>query len=370
MTAPELQEAPTGAVGARRVCIAGAGFARRYARAFHEATASEIAGVCTRTADSAARVVTETGGLSYTDFEAMLATEKPDVVVVATPNRLHHPMTMRALDAGAEVICEKPLALDGTQAREMAARAATLGRRAATSFTWRFLPACASLRSLLAEKRLGAIYQVDVRYHTRGFGAVHGPMRWQYRRSDAGSGALANLGSHAIDLVHWWFGPVERVTALTRTVIGERSGPEGAEPVSVEDVAAAVLRLGDGVPVSLSVGWVSHLTRVGLEVDVHGSEGSAWLRYATDGQPTGTLELAGEADARPVAVELHAAARAWSDLGQACVDGLVAAFLADGTVPGFDDGLRAQCVLDAILEAATSARWVDVSYPEEAGWAA
>jgi predicted dehydrogenase len=355
-----------GTPGLRRVCIAGGGFARRYARAFHDEAGAEVVGVCARTPGSAAEVVAAAGGTAYTDFDTMLGVEEPDIVVVATPNHLHHPMTIAALTAGAEVICEKPLGLDAGQAEEMAACVVALERRAATAFTWRFLPACIALRSLLAEGRLGEIYQVDVRYHTRGFGAVHGPMRWQFDRSAAGSGALANLGSHAVDLVHWWLGPVDRVAAVTRTVIPHRpTAAGGTARVSVEDLSTATLVLADGTPVSLCAGWVAHISRVGLDVEVHGSKASAWLHYATGESPVGTLTVCDERTSTPIAVKLPDALNGeWVDLGQACVSRLVAAFLGGkaSAFPGFDDGLRAQCVLDAILEAAAAARWIDVAY--------
>ena len=70
------------------------------------------------------------------------------------------------------------------------------------------------------------------------------PMRWQFDRSVAGSGVLANLGSHAIDLIHWWFGPVGRVAAIARTVIPVRRMAAGAHRlVSVEDLSTAMLLL-------------------------------------------------------------------------------------------------------------------------------
>jgi predicted dehydrogenase len=364
-----LLEPSTGgdAPALRRVCIAGGGFGQRYARAFHEEGGSEVVGVCTRTPESAAEIVAVTGGTAYTDFEAMLAIEEPDIVVVATPNNLHHPMTIATLKAGAEVICEKPLGLDAQQAGEMVGLAATLDRRTATSFTWRYLPACTALRALVHEDRLGEIYQVDVRYHTRGFGEVHGPMQWQFDRSVAGSGALANLGSHALDLIHWWFGPVTRVAAIARTVIpARRVAAGGTASVSVEDLSAATLLLSDGTPVSLKVGWVAHVPRVSLEVDVHGSKASAWLRYATRGSPVGTVEICDEDATLPVPIELPGQTdAAWMDLGQACVDRLVASFMAtDAPAPpaSFADGLQAQCVLDAVIEAATGEHWVEVAY--------
>ena len=194
-----------------RVCVAGAGFARRYAYAFHSDVRAEVVGVCAKTAKSAAEVTAVTGGTSYTDFDKMLEFEKPDVVVVATPNHLHHPMTMSALIGGAAVICEKPLGLDGAQAEEMAAYANALGRKTGTAFTWRFHPGCVAMASLLEHGRLGEIYQVDMRYYTRGFGAVHGPMRWQFRPFGRRKRRLGESGKSCgrLDLVHWWLGPVK-----------------------------------------------------------------------------------------------------------------------------------------------------------------
>jgi predicted dehydrogenase len=298
----------------------------------------------------------------------MLDAERPDLVVVATPNHLHHPMAMAALNAGADVICEKPLGLDARQAEAMTAAAVESRRRTAMSFTWRYLPACVALRRIIDDGRLGEIYQVDLRYHTRGFGDVHGPMRWQFDRAAAGSGALANLGSHAVDLIHWWFGPISSVAAATRTVIPSRRTLRGdAVPVSVDDICAATLLLNDGTPVSLGVSWVAQIARVGLEVEVHGSKASARLRYATDERPTGTVAVFDEDADSAAQFELPGVAGInWVDLGQACVTRIVESFLAGDAAsapPTFDDGLRAQCALDAIIEAARSTAWVEVSYP-------
>src|SRR5689334_16874969 len=113
----------------RRVCVIGGGFGRRYAHAFGAAPDAEVVAVCARTADGAARMAATTGARPYTDAELMLREESADVVVIATPNDLHHPLTMTALKAGAEVMCEKPLALDVAQATEMTRFAVRLGRR-------------------------------------------------------------------------------------------------------------------------------------------------------------------------------------------------------------------------------------------------
>ena len=99
---------------------------------------------------------------------------------------------------------------------------------------------------------------------------------------------------------------------------------------------------------------------------MHGSEASAWLRYATAESPVGTLAVCTEGTSVPDEVELPAVDGEWLDLGQACVSRLVSAFLmheGSSAPPGFVDGLRAQYVLDAILEAAAAGRWIDVANP-------
>ena len=86
---------------------------------------------------------------TYTDYKAMLAQEPLDIVVVATPNNLHHSMTLAALDAGKHVLCDKPLGLNTAQVREMVKRAEQAGRKHFVPFTWRFLPAAAYMKEII-----------------------------------------------------------------------------------------------------------------------------------------------------------------------------------------------------------------------------
>jgi predicted dehydrogenase len=363
---------PSTSHATQRVCIVGAGFGERFARAFHAESGAEVVAACARTIDSARRIVAATTGRPYVDVDEMLAKEAPSIVVVATPNYLHHPITMSALATGADVICEKPLALDVAQGQEMTSAAARLGRRSCTSFTWRFLPGCVALKALLDAGSIGTVYHADVRYVTRGLGAIDGPMRWQYDRAQAGSGAAANLGSHAIDLLHWWFGDMRRVAALTRTAIPHRATDTGGTaPVSVDDVCSGIYELSDGTPVTLNVGWVAHVARVELDVAIHASLGSARLRYASDAVDTHAGLLAYSDNAkRPYQIcpTIEHSTEDWSDLGQACVNRLVSSFLGSvehepAMAPDFVDGLRAQCVLDATLAASRSDRWEAIRYP-------
>jgi predicted dehydrogenase len=366
----------TGEATTQRVGIIGANFGRRYGRAFNADGTSEVVAVCARTEQSAADAAAELGGRPYTDIDEMLAAESPAVVVIAAPNALHAPLALAALEAGADVLCEKPLALDAQQAREMTERATRLGRRTFVPFTWRFLPGCVEIKRLIESGVLGTPYHVDARYFTRGFGAIEGPMRWQYDAVQAGSGALANLGSHLVHLLHWWFGDIKQVSALSRTVIPEREDSSGVRArVTVDDVFAVLAEFDDGTPATFEVGWVSHIARVGLDVGIHGSRGSAWLRFATGegSAETGRVTVCTSEQAAPRAVSVPVdPADDWSDMSQGCVNHMVREFTEarrDGreATPNFADGLRVQCVLDAVLGSARERRWTRVDYAGPAG---
>lgn len=133
----------------------------------------------------------------------MLAQDSLDIVVVATSNYLHYPMAMATIDAGCHVLCDKPLALDAGQAKEMARRAEELGRKHFVAFTWRFLPAAAYMKEIIPAGFLGQLYHVNAQYFVRTWSDPAQPMRWQLDKAHSGSGSLGNLGSHAVQSVHW-----------------------------------------------------------------------------------------------------------------------------------------------------------------------
>src|SRR5262245_30808020 len=105
-----------------RVGVVGAGMGAQYAAAF-AARGDEVAAVCARTAESARTFAERFGARPFTSYEELLAAGGLDAVIVAVPNALHHPVALAALDAGLHVACDKPLALDAREARELAARA-------------------------------------------------------------------------------------------------------------------------------------------------------------------------------------------------------------------------------------------------------
>jgi predicted dehydrogenase len=357
--------------GPLRAAVAGAGIGDEYVRALALIPGVEVVAVCARTAGSANTLADRHGVVGrYTSFEAMLEREAPALVVVATPNRLHAPMTLAAVEAGAHVVCEKPLALTLAQARQMALRAHELGRTSFVPFTWRFLPAARRAKELLDDGSVGTPYHVFVRYFVRGFGDPHGPMRWQFDAAEAGSGSLANLASHAIHLVHWWVGGVRRLCASLATHVDERTSPGGGRAVvSVDDTCGLLAELDGGASLALTASSVAFGPRVSVELGVLGSDGALVLddEWGTAAAATGRLRLA------------RAGETGWSEVplppdepradGEAPFRGCfarmaeeVVAAVREGrpASPGFEDGVRVQAVLEAALRAAAESSWVEV----------
>jgi predicted dehydrogenase len=345
-----------------RVGIAGAGIGLRYARSFQAVPGVEVAALCAATTRTAGPAAEELGiGAVHTSYEEMLDSHDLDIAVVATPNDLHLEQTLAAVERGLHVVCDKPLALDAGQAREMRDAAAAAGVRQLVPFWLRFVPSVQKACEVLHGEALGEPFFCDLRWHNLGFGDPYGPWRWQFSRERAGSGAIANLGPHVVDLVELLAGPLACVTASTALSVRER---EGGVP-DVEDTVAATGRLGNGAPVSFLASSIAWAHRTQLSASVHCARGGLELFLSTrwDGTLEERLTLMRRGDQHPREVDLglppdaKAQDQAYVDL----VAELVSAIREERpAVPSFDEGLRAQLVLDALVEAAAERRWVEI----------
>jgi predicted dehydrogenase len=306
----------------------------------------------------------------YTEFAAMLDSEEPDIVVVATPNDLHHPMTLAALEAGAHVLCDKPLALDARQALEMLHAADARRRRHIIPFWWRVLPVVTRAHELLADGSLGEPYFADVRYLNCGWGDPQGPMRWQFDLARAGSGALGNVGSHALAVLQYLAGDVTEVCAHTAVNVADRVWPDGtpARPDG-EDTVAFVGVLANGAPVTFLASSVAHEVRSSFQMTLHLSGGSVTVSAESHwpDQMVGRLAVMRHGEEAPAEVAVEPSPLALSgvapqDVAYTTIAAeLVAAIDEERPAsPGFDEGVRVQQVMDASLVSARERAWVRV----------
>lgn len=361
-----------------RVGVVGAGIGAAYIAGFQRQPGVEVTSLCARTTARLGPLVEKYHiPHSYTDFKTMLAQEELDIVVIATPNYLHYPMVMAALDAGLHVLCDKPLALNAAQAREMARHADEVGRKHFVAFTWRFLPAAAYMKEIIAAGFLGQLYHVNVQYFVRSWPDPAQPMRWQLEKAQSGSGSLGNLGSHAIHLVHWWLGSFRRVCGMMTTVVKERASDAAGTrvPVEVDDTCAFLGELENGAGVVFNTSSVAWVQLVFMQISLFGSEGSLIFQddWGAADAMNGRILAMRKNDPAPSLVTIPSRLTGeFLDMpdyytpSRTCfsrmANELVAAIREDRPAsPNFHDGVRVQEVIDALLRSHAEAGWVALS---------
>jgi predicted dehydrogenase len=179
---------------------------------------------------------------ALTDWREQIADDRVFVFDNAAPNHLHEEPCVAAMGAGKHVICEKPLATSAGAAHRLWLEAERAGVVHMCGFNLRFLPAVRLARELLESGQLGTPTHFRARFLASSSLRADQRRTWRFQRSAAGSGAVADLGSHLVDLARWLAGEVVAVSAATRTYVRERDGA----PVDVDDAFAAVIELEDG----------------------------------------------------------------------------------------------------------------------------
>jgi len=317
------------------------------------------------------------------DFAATIARDDIDIVDIVTPGDTHADMAIAALEAGKHVICEKPLANTVDEARRMteAAEAARArGVRSMVGFTYRRVPAAMFARELVANGAVGEIRQVRGQYLQDWLSDAEAPLTWRLDKAKAGSGALGDIGAHAIDLAQFITGQqVTDVSGVMRTFVTERpvlaegqglSGSAGDTrgPVTVDDYAAFHAQLNGGSAGLFEATRFATGRKNALRIEVAGDKGAILfdLEDMNSLQYYDATAPSTEQGFRRIFVTepQHPYVAAWWPPGHMLgyehafshqVKDFVEA-VADGTDPwpSFADGYQVQRVLDAVERSAQS----------------
>jgi predicted dehydrogenase len=215
---------------------------------------------------------------SSTDWRAVIRREDIDVVDICAPGFMHAEIAVAALAAGKHVLVEKPLANTLAEAEAMAAAAREAragGVQSMVGFNYRRVPALALARELIAEGRIGTVRHVRAAYLQDWLADPESPMSWRLKRETAGSGALGDIASHAIDQVLFLLRDhVTEVSGRTHTFTTHRPGTQGLEEVTVDDAAWATLTLASGAVASVEVSRVATGQKNSLKLEIYGDKGS------------------------------------------------------------------------------------------------
>lgn len=215
---------------------------------------------------------------SSTDWRASILRDDVDIVDICTPGALHAQIALFALEHGKHVLVEKPLANTVAEAQAMAGAAAAAAASGVVSmlgFNYRRVPALALARDLVAAGRLGELRQLNIRYYQDWLVDEAAPMSWRLRREEAGSGALGDLGSHAVDQVRFLTGAnVSSVSATSRTFVTRRPGTAGTEDVTVDDAIWSTLELDNGAVATVEATRMATGRKNSFRIEAYGSRGS------------------------------------------------------------------------------------------------
>jgi predicted dehydrogenase len=223
-----------------------------------------------------------------TSWEAVAAAPDVDVVSVAIANDLHRPVVEALLAAGKHVICEKPLAPSLEDAKAMVAAAEAADTQSGVGFSFRRTPAINAIRREIEAGAIGPVRHFNGHYWCDYGQDPRHPISWRYR-GDPGTGALADIGSHLIDLGEYLCGPIVSVGgAVFQTFTTERPVPLGhtvghaaaetgdrTEPVENEDLATFTARFAGGAVGTFSISRVAHGLPNGLGFEVFAADGGA-----------------------------------------------------------------------------------------------
>lgn len=268
-----------------KIGVIGLGMGRFHIAGYKTHPQAEVVAI----ADPDAARLTEIGdqhaiSKRYESPEEMLKKEKLDIVSIATPNKFHHSLTLAALKAKANVLCEKPMAMNASEAREMADAAEKAKRRLMINFSYRFTQQSQALKRQVETGVLGDVYFARTIWHRRrgmpGFGG------WFTNKDLAGGGPLIDLGVHRLDLALWLMGYPKAAWVMGSTynpIATQKAKAEGKR-YDVEDMAVAMIRFENGATIEIEASWAANIDKNEMmETRLFGTQAGLVQRNIGDG---------------------------------------------------------------------------------------
>ncbi len=253
--------------------IGAGGIAQAYAQALTETPSAQLAAVVDVRPEAAQAMADAAGAKAYDDVDAMIAAGGVQAAVVSTPPTTHPMVCKKLMDAGIATLCEKPLCVTSEEAHDLIAYAAKSGVPFSMATKFRFVSDVAE-----AKRRIDAGDIGDVLLFENAFtGRVDMTGRWNSDRKISGGGVLIDNGTHSVDLIRHFLGPIDEVQAIE----GKR-----IQDIAVEDNVTVFVRTADRAIGTIDLSW-SLNKELDTYVQIYGTQGAirlgwkgAWLKRA------------------------------------------------------------------------------------------
>ena len=383
-----MSEIGVGLVGYKFMGRAHSNAYRQVARFFDVDPVPRMRAVCGRDEAAVSQAASALGWEGYeTDYHRLVERDDIQLVDISSSGDTHHEFALAALEAGKHVFCEKPLANTLDEARQILEAARRAGTVNMVCHNYRRVPAVQLAKRLIDEGRLGEIRHWRAVYLQDWLLDTQFPLTWRLRKETAGSGPLADIGSHLVDLAHFLVGTITEVTGVAETFIKERplEGTDGGHPemgrVTVNDAAAFLARFACGAIGTFEATPLVPGRKAYESFEINGSKGSIIFNlermnelqvYFVDDAP----EASGFRTVLVTEPE-HPYMEAWWPPGHiigyehtfvhTVKDLMEGIATGESPAPTFEDGYRCQAVLDAVERSVESRKWTtpEIYEPKE-----
>ncbi len=244
-----------------RLGIVGAGgIASAYSQIIADCDRVEAVGVADIDPMAAKTMALALDTEPYDSHLALMEMAKPDAVIVCTPPNTHRSVTTDFLEAGVNVMCEKPLAMTTGDARAMLEVAASSSAILTMASKFRYVADVRAAREIAQSGVIGDLILIENTFASR----VAMGERWNSQPEIAGGGVLIDNGTHSVDVIRYLMGPIDQVMAVE----GRR-----VQGLDVEDTAQIFLKSKDGVRATVDLSWSVNKQRDWF-IEIYGSGGT------------------------------------------------------------------------------------------------
>lgn len=238
-----------------------------------------LMGICDTVPGVAQKAAEQLGfDFATTDPDDIFNCPDIDLVDICTPNIYHKDGILKALAAGKNVYCDKPLAASYNEAKEILKALENTSVTTQMALQYRCYPATMRAHELIAEGRLGKIFSFRATdLHASGVDPKK-PIGWKQDKKYGGGGVLFDLGSHAIDLVYFMLGEYDSVMAETVVVYPERPDASGnMVKINADEIAFLLAKMKNGATGTIEASKMATGTQDEVRLEIHGEKGAIYF---------------------------------------------------------------------------------------------
>lgn len=329
-----------------------------------------------------------------TDWRKIIDDPEIDIVDICTPNNVHAEIAIAAAKAGKHILCEKPLSLTVSEAKEMYEAARDNNVTTMVAFNYRRTPAVQLAKKYIDEGAIGKILDFRGTYLQDWSADPNSPLSWRFQKDICGSGALGDIGTHVVDMLRFLVGEFDSVNAHTATYISSRPVQSGLadnlgtvkgsddlprKPVDVDDQCCFMVQCKNGAFGTIEATRNAWGRNNYITFEIHGTEGSLFFNYerrdelqvcfAKDGDDRRGFRTVYTGPAHPYGNGLWPIPALGIGYTETKIietyDFIKAITEGEQPTPNFRDGYAIELISDAILISARTHQWIKINEPEE-----